>query len=70
MREGYITNGNKQGTWLTYYPAKTTDKVGERRIKTLDNYVDGRIEGVSMEFDQRGQIVKKTFLPQRRSTWL
>ena len=59
--EGYVLNGKKEGSWLTYFPTKTTDKVGERRIKTLENYVNGQIEGVALEFDQRGQIIKKIY---------
>ena len=58
--EGFLLNGVKQGVWITYHPLRTRD-LGERAIKTLDNYVDGRVEGISLEFDQRGQIIKKAF---------
>ena len=59
--EGYLLNGVKQGIWITYHPLRTQDR-GERAIKTIENYINGRVEGISLEFDQRGQITKKAFL--------
>jgi len=59
--EGYTLNGVKDGLWLTYHPARIANVRGETRIQTLNTYQNGRIEGVSMEFDQRGQIIKKAY---------
>jgi len=52
--EGFLNNGIKTGTWLTYHPI-------DDRIKTIDNYINGHIEGLSLELDKRGQVIKKMF---------
>lgn len=48
---GYVVNGKKNGTWLTYHD--------EGRIKTLSTYVDGQKTGPYMELSNRGQIEKQ-----------
>ena len=53
MEEGFVANGMKQGTWMTFF--------GDGRIKTLGSYVNDNLDGVHLEFDQRGQIVKRSF---------
>ena len=59
--EGYIKDGVKDGVWLTYHKARNANVRGESRIKTLETYVSGQLEGVALEFDQRGQIIKKAY---------
>ena len=51
--EGFVLNGNKTGIWLTFHP--------EGRIKTIVNYIEGSLEGASIELDKRGQMVHKAF---------
>jgi len=51
--EGFALNGNKNGTWITYHL--------EGRIKSVENFIDGRVEGLSLELDKRGQIIKKVY---------
>ena len=58
---GYVLNGVKDGVWITYHSARNANVRGESRIKTLDTYQNGDLEGVSLEFDQRGQIIKKAY---------
>ncbi len=58
---GYVTDNVKDGVWLTYHTPRVTNVRGESRIKTLETYHKGRLEGLSLEFDQRGQIIKKAY---------
>jgi antitoxin component YwqK of YwqJK toxin-antitoxin module len=51
--EGFVLNGKKNGTWITFLP--------EGGIKTIENYIDGRVEGISLVLDKRSQVIKKTF---------
>ena len=52
-QEGYTLNGNKTGTWLTFQ--------SDGRIKMVESFVNNQLDGVQLELDQRGQIVKKAF---------
>ncbi len=52
--EGFVLNGVKTGTWITYHPI-------DARIKTIENFVNGRVEGLSLELDKRGQVIQKAF---------
>lgn len=47
---GYFKNGKKTGNWVTYHPGKLTPK-------TITSYVDGALNGLFMEFNERGQVV-------------
>ena len=49
---GQTINGQKTGTWTTY-------DVEKGFPKTLKNYNNGKLEGLSLEFNDRGQIEKK-----------
>jgi len=51
--EGFVLNGIKSGTWLAFND--------EGRIIKIENYIDGRVEGLSLELDKRGQVTKKVF---------
>ncbi|NNF33210.1 MAG: hypothetical protein HKN68_03830 [Saprospiraceae bacterium] len=53
IENGIIKDGMKDGPWMTYY----TDERGH--IKTLTNYIDGVKNGVSIEFNSRGQVEKR-----------
>lgn len=53
VEEGYVLNGNKHGLWMTYHP--------DGRIATINHYVDGNLNGVSLTLDNRGQITDKAF---------
>ena len=50
---GFVSNGLKQGTWLTYYQ--------DGRVKTIDSYVDNKLEGVRIQLDQRSQVTTQEF---------
>ena len=52
--EGFVLNGIKTGAWVTYH-------LVDGRIKTIENFVNGRVEGLSLELDKRGQVIKRTF---------
>ena len=51
--EGYLSNGQKNGVWITYNP--------DGRINTMTTYVDGQQSGPHLEFSQRSQIVVKAY---------
>lgn len=50
---GFLSNGVKNGTWISYYSGKNKD-----RIKTLSSYTNGKLNGLYLEFSNRGQIEK------------
>ncbi len=52
VESGYTVNGKKNGTWMTYH-----DDNG--RIKTLQAWVDGQLNGPTLTFNNRGQIEQK-----------
>jgi len=54
VERGYVSNGKRNGVWMTYY---TADNVG--RIRTLASYSDGMLNGPYLEFSNRGQIDKE-----------
>lgn len=49
LEEGFISNGTRNGLWITYHPDAD-------RIKTITNYVDGKVNGYHLQFTNRGQI--------------
>ena len=49
LEEGFISNGQRNGSWIVYHPDVD-------RIKSITNYVDGQLNGFHMEFTNRGQI--------------
>lgn len=61
LEEGFILKGQKSGTWITYHNERGSSLGGERKIKTIENYFNGQVEGITLEFDKRGQIIKKEF---------
>lgn len=50
---GVIRGGVKDGVYITYYP--------EGRIKTLSNYVNGKLNGVHLELSEREQVEAKSY---------
>lgn len=54
IEEGQILNGNKTGTWVTYYPDKPYPK-------TIMTYTNGMANGPYFEFNNRGQLELKAF---------
>ena len=50
---GFLSNGVKNGTWVTYYSGKNRD-----RIRTLSSYTKGKLNGLYLEYSNRGQIEK------------
>lgn len=53
IENGIVSNGKKDGSWMTYY----TDDRGH--IKTLTNYIKGVKNGIHIEFNNRGQVEKR-----------
>lgn len=51
-QKGIARDGAKNGMWVEYYP--------EGNIKTISNYVDGKLALAKLEFSDRGQITKQT----------
>lgn len=51
LERGYFRNGQKEGVWLIYQTGEEAGRVG-----TLVSYLDGKRNGIYMEFDRRGQI--------------
>jgi antitoxin component YwqK of YwqJK toxin-antitoxin module len=49
LEEGFISNGQRTGTWIVYHPDND-------RIKSITNYINGDINGYHLEFTNRGQI--------------
>lgn len=49
LEEGALLNGTKNGTWTTYHP-------DNGRIATLTSYINGKKNGVYLEFTDRGQV--------------
>jgi len=51
LEGGYLTNGKRNGVWMTYYTGEHKGKV-----KTIASYTDGILSGPYYEFSNRGQI--------------
>lgn len=49
LEEGYQANGQRKGTWVTYHPASKIPK-------TVITYIDGKANGLYLEFNERGQM--------------
>lgn len=54
--EGYLLNEEKTGVWTTYHQ--------DGRIKSLQHYLGDRLHGVSLKFNNRGQIEEKAYFDQ------
>jgi antitoxin component YwqK of YwqJK toxin-antitoxin module len=53
IESGYIKNNTKEGQWIYY------DTKGERIMKT-ENYVHGKLQGITLEFNERFELIKRT----------
>ena len=53
MEEGYVINGIKTGTWVTYHEL-------EASIKTIASYLNGQPNGIFIELDRYGRLLSKT----------
>ncbi|MDA9358701.1 hypothetical protein N9R23_04750 [Saprospiraceae bacterium] len=53
LEEGFAKDESKEGTWLKY------DK--ERNLIGITSYMDGKINGPSIEMNNRGQITRKQY---------
>jgi len=53
VESGYTVNGKKNGTWI-----KNNQEGG--KIQFLTSYVDGQLNGPTLEFDTRGQVIKRS----------
>ena len=49
--EGYVRNGARHGMWILYH--------ADGHVKTVCNYVDGKLDGLKISLDARGQIIEK-----------
>ncbi len=52
LESGFLLNGIKNGMWATHWK-------DNGRIKVLTSYINGVKNGVSLEFNNRGQVEKK-----------
>lgn len=50
---GALLDGLKTGTWTTYFP--------DRRVKTISSYTAGKLHGLYMELNDRGQVELQAF---------
>ena len=53
VEEGYIYKDKLNGLWLTYHP--------DGRVNTMQHYIDGKLNGLSVTLDNRGQIIDKAY---------
>ena len=51
IEEGYISNGKRNGMWITYFEGEHKGK-----IKTTASYSDGILNGPFLQYSNRGQI--------------
>lgn len=54
--EGFLLNGEKNGLWSAYHQ--------DGRIKSLQHYLGDKLHGVSLKFNNRGQIEEKAHFDQ------
>ena len=53
VESGAMLNGLKTGSWTTYYP--------EGRVKSISSYLAGKLNGVQLNFNDRGQVELQAF---------
>ncbi len=53
VESGATLNELKTGTWTTYN--------AERRVKSISSYLGGKLNGVQLEFNDRGQVELQAF---------
>ncbi|HHH53929.1 MAG TPA: hypothetical protein ENK91_09745 [Bacteroidetes bacterium] len=51
VEEGFVKNGKKEGEWIEYNPK-------DGKIISITSYIDGKLNGKFIEFDNRGYLVK------------
>jgi len=49
LEEGALLSGKKNGTWTTYHP-------DNGRVATITSFINGKKNGVYLEFTNRGQV--------------
>jgi len=49
LEEGFQMNGQRYGSWVTYHP-------GSKIPKNMTSYVEGKANGLYLEFNERGQM--------------
>ena len=49
-QSGIVKEGKRQGSWIDYYP--------NAMVKSITPYVDGKMEGLRVEFNNNGQLEK------------
>ena len=52
--EGTLVNGKRDGAWYTYHPRNGM-------IKTITDFVEGKLNGIHTEFNDRGQLEVKAY---------
>ncbi|MEM1328609.1 MAG: hypothetical protein AAGI23_21820 [Bacteroidota bacterium] len=53
IEEGFVKNGVKTGTWVTYHEKDAS-------AKTIASYIDGVLNGIFLEMDRYGRLLSKT----------
>lgn len=53
LESGEMLNDMKTGTWTTYHP--------DGRIKSISTYINGKLDGVFVNFTERGHVQLQTF---------
>lgn len=54
IEEGFVLNGKRHGTWMSYHDRKD-------QVKTITSYVDGLPHGAHLELTDRGQIMLRSY---------
>lgn len=53
IEEGYVQNGVKTGNWILYHS-------DTRHMKTMNNYLKGKLNGPQYEYNRRGNVDLRT----------
>lgn len=55
VEKGFLRGGKKNGAWTTFHTGKDAG-----RIKTIKHYIDDKLYGTVLTFNNRGQLTNET----------
>jgi antitoxin component YwqK of YwqJK toxin-antitoxin module len=55
VEKGFMRNGMKNGPWTTFHTGKDAG-----RIHTIQHFIDGKLYGTALTFNNRGQLTNET----------